>query len=474
MKRILLPFVILLSVIFLCASCLDDSNDTDFVYYEDTAISGFSLGTLNRYLHTTSSTGEDSIYRVSVTGSNYKFYIDQMKHEIYNVDSLPVGTDNAHVICNITSKNSGLIVIKDMDSDTLRYYSETDSIDFTKTREISVYDMAGTGKRTYKVNVNVHNEYGDSLKWNLMCSDNALGSLKAMKALHCNGNLFVFGTDGTYTYAFRSDEADGSTWTQLTYNFNHPVPAKDYDNVAVKDGYIYMLSNGMLMKTADGGNWEQVYSGKEITRLVGAGSKKLYALDGNGGIKWSEDGTAWTAETLDGAKGKLPDADICFATVPLNTNAQTERMVMVGNHAQKDGADDMAALVWSKLEEYAPNSDSHSWIFYENTEKKLLPRLENLVMQYYDGRLVAFGGKERDGGEAKAFGQFYVSKDNGLTWAEDSQFYFPEGFSSNDGIFAFVKGKDNFIWIICGGTGQVWRGRINRLGWKEYQTSFIE
>lgn len=474
MKRILLPFVILFSVIFLCASCLDDSNDTEFIFADDTAISGFSLGTLNRYLHTTSSTGEDSIYRVSVTGSNYKFYIDQIKHEIYNVDSLPVGTDNAHVICSITSKNSGVILIKDADSDTLRYYSETDSVDFTKTREISVYDMAGTGRRTYRVNVNVHQEYGDSLKWNLMCEDDALGGLKAMKAVENNGSIYVFGTDGLYTHAFRSSAADGRTWTPVTNNFNHVVPAKDYNNVAVKGGYIYMLSGGMLMRTADGGNWEQVYNGGEISRIVGAGTKKLYALDGKGGIMSSEDGTVWTPETMDGATDKLPDTDICFAMLPLKTNEQTERMVMVGSHAQKDGVADTAALVWSKMEEYAPNSDRHSWVFYENTEKKLLPRLENLVMEYYDGRLVAFGGNERDGGNIKAFGQMYVSRDNGLTWIPDTRFYFPDGFSSSEESFAFVKDKENFIWIICGTTGQVWRGRINRLGWKQDQTSFTE
>ena len=33
---------------------------------------------------------------------------------------------------------------------------------------------------------------------------------------------------------------------------------------------------------------------------------------------------------------------------------------------------------------------------------------------------------------------------------------------------------DNFIWVVCGGTGQVWRGRLNRMGWTDGQTSFTE
>ena len=26
---------------------------------------------------------------------------------------------------------------------------------------------------------------------------------------------------------------------------------------------------------------------------------------------------------------------------------------------------------------------------------------------------------------------------------------------------------DNYLWLICEGTGQVWRGRVNKLGWEE-------
>lgn len=472
MKRIFLPFVILSSVIFLCASCLEDSNDTEFVFADDTAITGFTLGTLNRLVHTTDSAGNDSTYVAALDASRYKFYIDQIKREIYNVDSLPVGTDNSRVICNITSKNSGVIVIKDIDSDTLRYHTGTDSIDFSEPREISVYDMAGTGKRTYKVSVNVHREYGDSVTWSHVATEPQFAGTTAMKAVENNGSIFVFGTDGVSTHIYSSSASDGSRWKPVTPNFNMPIPADAYDNIAVKDGSIYLLFNNMLMKSADASNWETVYAGSAIARLIGAGSRKLYALDGNGGIMASEDGSAWTQESLDGDARMLPDADICFAAVPLRTNVQTERVIMVGNHRQQINDTDTAAVVWSRIEEYASGSENHSWTFYDNTDKKLLPRLDNLVMTYYDGRLIAFGGKEKDGGKTDAFAQMYVSTDNGLTWHGDSRYYFPDDFSSSATSFAFVKGTDNFIWVICGATGQVWRARLNKLGWTQYQTSF--
>ena len=153
MKRIIQCLAILFSGTFLLASCLSDDNDNNFVYYDDTAITSFSLGTVNQYLHTLSSEGEDSVYKVEITGSKYKFYIDQLKREIYNPDSLPAGTDAAHVICNVGSKNSGIVVIKNVDSDTLSYYSSSDSVDFTQPREFRVYSVGGAYYRAYKVSV---------------------------------------------------------------------------------------------------------------------------------------------------------------------------------------------------------------------------------------------------------------------------------------------------------------------------------
>ena len=31
---------------------------------------------------------------------------------------------------------------------------------------------------------------------------------------------------------------------------------------------------------------------------------------------------------------------------------------------------------------------------------------------------------------------------------------------------------EHYVWIIAGGTGEVWRLRINRLGWKQQDTRF--
>ena len=74
MRRIFRPVVILLSAAFLAASCLGDDDTSDITYYSDTAITSFSLGTLNRTMYTKTSDGKrDSSYTDVVDGCEYIF-----------------------------------------------------------------------------------------------------------------------------------------------------------------------------------------------------------------------------------------------------------------------------------------------------------------------------------------------------------------------------------------------------------------
>ena len=212
MKRFLLPFVVLCAIVSLC-SCLGE-NDNEIEYNEDTAITAFSLGTLNRYLHTLSSTNTDSIYKTTVTGSNFKFYIDQVKQEIYNPDSLPYGTDAAHVICTISTKNSGTVLVKSMTSDSLSYYNSTDSLNFTSPRTMYVYSNSGQQRREYTIRVNVHQEEADSFRWKALNNQSELAALQTMKGMSVADKVLVFGNNGVNTVLFSTSQQDGNSWTK--------------------------------------------------------------------------------------------------------------------------------------------------------------------------------------------------------------------------------------------------------------------
>lgn len=60
-----------------------------------------------------------------------------------------------------------------------------------------------------------------------------------------------------------------------------------------------------------------------------------------------------------------------------------------------------------------------------------------------------------------------MSYDKGITWQNDSLITQPIGFKCADASFALVADNNNCIWLICGVSGQVWKGHINKVAWKE-------
>ena len=114
-------------------SCLKD-DDEDTVYYEDAALTSFSVSTMNKIVHGKSKSGADSVYMKPVSCESYKFYIDQREGLIYNVDSLPYDLDLKKAILSMTSKNSGVVMLNKGSEgrDSLVFYAQTDSIDVSR------------------------------------------------------------------------------------------------------------------------------------------------------------------------------------------------------------------------------------------------------------------------------------------------------------------------------------------------------
>ena len=156
----------MLTAILLLPSCL--GSDDDATYYDDVAITSFSLGTLNRYLTTTSTTGNDSIYRVSYAGSGYKVAIDQLGGRIFNCDSLPIKTDLKHVVCTLVTRNSAMVAIKALGSDSLLNYSSKDSLDFSVPRTFCVFSTDGEHRRDYVVTLSARQYEAGTLLWTVV------------------------------------------------------------------------------------------------------------------------------------------------------------------------------------------------------------------------------------------------------------------------------------------------------------------
>lgn len=174
MKRIFQVLCGLLMTGMLLTSCLN-SDDSTTTYYDDMAIMSFSLGTINRYSHTTTAAGKDSVYKTTYAGSVYKMNIDQLNHKIYNTDSLPIGTDAKHVLCTVTTRNNAVVYVKSLTSDTLTYFrSGQDSVDFTQPRLFRVFASDGSGSRDYLVTLNLRTQNAGRLLWTQMPNETKL------------------------------------------------------------------------------------------------------------------------------------------------------------------------------------------------------------------------------------------------------------------------------------------------------------
>lgn len=462
-----LALILTIVVATALTSCLSD-GDSDVTYYDDDALTAFSLGTLNIVRDTVSSTGEDSTYTTTLDCSSYLFTIDQETNRVYNLDSLPYGIDVTKVLVTASSKNSGLIGVKKISSDTVNIYSSTDSIDFSEPRHFYVYNMRTDVYRDYTITVNVHQQKENELKWNsdaIVYDDFA--SMTGLRAVAMDGRVYVFGTDGTGTRVYSASESDARTWSEASANVD--LDGKAYLGACALDGKLYVLNGTTLLSSTDGATWTEV-SSPAISQLLGASEKRLYALAQSGGIMSSNDGGAtWTADGLDSDASLLPTGNYNLITLPLLTNQNTYRVVLIGTGASE-------AQVWGKIEENDALAENQPWAYYNPTSENdfKAPNLNDLQVINYDGGIFSLGGSAIGETDSTPFEYFYRSLDAGLTWHADSTYFMPTGFSAPDEVFAMTKDSKGYLWIICGTTGQVWHGAKNKLTWADDKRYFIE
>lgn len=472
MKSKFAAFVMLLATVFVLASCL--SNDDNYTFTDDSAITSFSISSGKQYVHVKSSTGADSVVTNELTLTSYKFYIDQVKCEIYNPDSLPCGTDVAKLLCTASSSNSGIITIKNISSDTLAYLSTTDSVDFSVDRQLQVYSNSGQAVRKYTVKVNVHKEFPDSFAWHAVPECEALKNLTAIRTVAATDGILLFGTNGEQTLVFKGGNAG---WTLCTPDFNHVLSADCYRGVVEKAGRAYISDEGNIMSTTDGNTWKQEATATGITRLVAASSFRLYGYAADGRLMASSDnGATWAVSTVDDELSLLPTGETAYVRMPVATNKLTERVLLIGSRDKAQYPSDANLTVWGKVDEGASGSENQPWAYYnigdDNTHR--IPMLSSFSAYCYDGALFLLGHED---GKATAI---YKSRDNGITWNTDTTIALPSGFGGATAaealsdIPAMTVDSDNVLWLVNAKNGKAWRGRINRLGWKKEQTSFTE
>lgn len=194
----------LLAAAFMITSCLDD-NEVETEYSSESSITSFAIKDKIETQYTEKVNGKDTTLTFTVDGTKYPFAIDQGTRHIYNVDSLPVGTDISKVVVSIKSDGIGIFIVAE-DKDSL--WNDTDSLNFEKPVQFKVMAMSGVYGPIYKAEINVHKQVPDSLQWSHRGSsfDN---TIQAQKAVTLGDYIYVFAQQDNGTAVTSTHINDG-------------------------------------------------------------------------------------------------------------------------------------------------------------------------------------------------------------------------------------------------------------------------
>ena len=450
MKRKFFAFIALITATLSLSSCLS-SDETTVEYTHDTAITAFSLGSLDRYTKT--KAGKDTLLKANVKGSDYKFYIDQAQRKIYNVDSLPCGVRDTAMLATISSKNSSPILLMDINKtdSVAAYYSSSDSINFSKPRFIRVYSSDYSAYAEYQVTVNVHKELPYEFKWHELAQNNSqLAAFSDLKAVACGDYIYVFGKTDEGTKVLKSAINDGSAWSSITMTVG--LSSDAYQSAVVLDGKLYISDGGKVYASADAATWTVVSGNADVKQLIGASSKNLYAYNTAAGISVSKDkGVSWEPEKLDTDKAYLPKQNISMNVAGVLSAKDVENVMLLGTRDK--ALKDTVATTWLRTVDYANEDGQWNYLEIENNKSGKMPWLDQVITCAADTGFVALGSN----------GKWYKSQNAGLTWKQDAMVVLPAKFAT-EGRFAFCRDNQHYYWIIR--NGYVWRGRFNIDGWR--------
>ena len=441
--------MLLLALPFLASSCSENNNvsttSNDYCY-----IKSVMLGTIKR---------KTNSLNTSFAGSSFEMTINHRTNIIENRDSLPYGSQLDRVVATIAFDGSMLAYREKGSDEGWTAYNSTDSLDLTKPLELYLTSNDNQSSRIYTLKVNVHRQEGDSLYWK-QCDNEVevLAGLTDMKAFVVNHKLMVLGKKTTDAVLIeRSGMETVGTWEETATD----LPAEaDLQTLRLLEGTMYLsTTDGKILSSTDAKAWQQVgttYSAP--LTLVEKTDDFFYAIS-EGKLLRSADATTWEEDLLDTDGSELPASEIRALSVEqANGNS---RIVLVG---QKEGSSN--AVVWNKMWNESEKEEDAEWMFFPVSADNTIPcpRLEYFNLLPYDGNCIAFGGASANGlHEALDF--IYISQDYGITWRPNSGLHLPKELRGTEGCITSTVDENNFIWIIT--NAQVWRGRLNRLGFAQ-------
>ena len=440
-----------LIVSFALSSCLD--SDDNYEFSSDATIHAFGIDTIH--------------------GKHYKFTIDQLKRLIYNRDSLPVGSDT--IIDRILIDTMDVTGWITSGSPTDTVFVMSDSVDLRPAMNndagmlFKAHAADGITIREYKLKINVHLQDPDSLVWTDMQKRGNVFSntinLGQQKAVVLGDELFVY-TSNTTAYK-TSTAPDKYNWSEINVS-NLPSDVKLTSAGEYNDALYMVTKSKKVFSSTDGAAWTEVTTlGDNVIVLINGFSDRLSGIveiNGKQYFNICKDGKNWEAENtadnliLEEVPAGFPTENI--STTQTRTGNGVEKVILVG----MPPVSEKETIPWFSL-------DGKGWASLDNTMyDTYCPSIVNPAIMFYGGMLYCFGG------ELDAI----YSSITGIAWSQtETKFLLPQEFKGKGAYSIIVEptkdktvapaDKRDFIWVIFGGNGtknEVWRGRLNRLGFE--------
>lgn len=455
--RFLSVIVGFLLVSMAITSCLDSDNEVT-EYSSDATIHAFSLDTIH--------------------GVDYKFEIDQLNNLIYNPDSLPVDADT---LIDSIQVDQLSVMWGVMSGDTAFnvdvYHNLLSAMNAGSGNgvKLTAYAPDGVTTRDYTLQIRVHRQVPDSLTWVHMdtVADVFSQAVNAgeQKAVLLNDELLLYTSPSEL---YRTSAAPSYSLSGGQYGWRRSdvagLPAQvDITSLIVFADNLYMLAEGDVYVSQDAVNWQKSESlsggvqvlvaclpSNEVSDLEA--SLVAIRLNAAGGKEFCKttDGLSWTtgSEVPEG----FPTSHLYY--VDYTTGGGAAQVLVMG--MPRNGEE--RTIPWF-------SNDGLSWASLDtDAEGVSCPGMDNPVLIYYNEHFYAFGGSMNAIYESKA----------GIAWQQvEENFLLPSAFAGKDSYTVVVDhtpkdaftavDKRDFIWVIFGGNGipnEVWRGRLNKLGFE--------
>ncbi len=446
-----------------CSTSDNSSTTSDYV-----GITAATFGTLRKQ-----STTGTSYSTYTPSSATYPIYIDNINKLIYNPDSLPVRTIPSKVLLTLSFKNNSFGILESVEKQDSfpQYYYSTDTLDFTKKRKIRVCSSDGEHTVDYTIDVRIHKVSADSIEWTNIgvCNNIKNKKLITLKPLSTNSSLYLLAADTTvdasnniYYSMQLLKTTDGNTWS-IEYSTPSTILTTTFDlfkrpSIAVYNNKVYLLNNGELRCSDDWSTFtpcslRAILGGYDNSFFGVSDTKKIQITTGDPMSSSFSDDDMEDLSTY-AAGDSLPYTDYNLITTTLLTDASVGRAILVANKQNDDNTiqspDLDKAVIWGKI---IDNSLPQKWIFINpawNNHSKVLPRMKYLSATSYANGIVAIGGNPTTK-------KLYYSSDWGTTWTTNSKITVPSGFQGTEQ--AAIATDENYIYLIGGGTGEVWKGQ---------------